>query len=395
MSANDLLQAGIFLVVLLALAVPVAGYLTRVMDGSSRIVRVFGPLERVLYRIAGVDPGAEMSWKQYAFATIAFNVLGMFVLYALLRVQQWLPGNPQQFPPMTVDGAFNTAISFVTNTNWQDYSPEQTVSYLTQMLGLTVQNFLSAATGIVVVIALIRGFARHTAKTIGNFWVDLTRVTLYVLVLVPMSVVVAALLMSQGVIQNFRAYNRRADAAGQHLPGAEARRAGQPGQGRQGQPGDGRHAAQDADAGDGPGGLSGSHQDARHQRRRLLQRQFGASVREPHAVLEHGADPLDPDPAGRAVSRVRPHDRRPPAGRRGARGDDGGVRGGGRRRGGLRAARQPAVHGAARRSGRERPAGGRQHGRQGNPLRHRANEHLRGRDDGGLVRRGGRARTIR
>ncbi|WP_414451349.1 potassium-transporting ATPase subunit KdpA [Burkholderia sp. 22PA0099] len=204
MSANDLMQAGIFLVVLLALAVPVAGYLTRVMDGSSRVVRVFGPLERVLYRIAGVDPGAEMSWKQYAFATIAFNVLGMFLLYALLRLQQWLPGNPQQFPPMTVDGAFNTAVSFVTNTNWQDYSPEQTVSYLTQMLGLTVQNFLSAATGIVVVIALIRGFARHTAKTIGNFWVDLTRVTLYVLV--PMSAVVAALLMSQGVIQNFRAY---------------------------------------------------------------------------------------------------------------------------------------------------------------------------------------------
>ncbi len=116
---------------------------------------------------------------------------------------------------MTVDGAFNTAVSFVTNTNWQDYSPEQTVSYLTQMLGLTVQNFLSAATGIVVVVALIRGFARHTAQTIGNFWVDLTRVTLYVLV--PMSMVVAGLLMSQGVIQNFRAYTGRADAAGQHL----------------------------------------------------------------------------------------------------------------------------------------------------------------------------------
>ncbi|ACR29703.1 potassium-transporting ATPase subunit KdpA [Burkholderia glumae] len=204
MNANNLLQAGIFIAVLLALAVPVAGYLSRVMDGSSRVVRVFGPLERALYRVAGVDPGAEMSWKHYALATIAFNVLGMFFLYLLLRIQQWLPGNPQQFPAMTVDGAFNTAVSFVTNTNWQDYSPEQTVSYLTQMLGLTVQNFLSAATGIVVVIALIRGFARHTAKTIGNFWVDITRVTLYVLL--PMSVLVAALLMSQGVIQNFRAY---------------------------------------------------------------------------------------------------------------------------------------------------------------------------------------------
>ncbi|WP_367189767.1 potassium-transporting ATPase subunit KdpA [Burkholderia sp. Ed8] len=204
MNANNLLQTLLFIVVLLAAAVPVARYLSAVMDGSSRVVRVFGPLERALYRIAGVDAGSEMNWKQYAIATIAFNALGALFLYGLLRLQGFLPGNPQQFGAMTVDGAFNTAVSFVTNTNWQDYTPEQTVSYLTQMLGLTVQNFLSAATGIVVVIALIRGFARHTAQTIGNFWVDLTRVTMYVLV--PMSVVIAALLMSQGVIQNMKAY---------------------------------------------------------------------------------------------------------------------------------------------------------------------------------------------
>ncbi|PRH21799.1 potassium-transporting ATPase subunit KdpA [Burkholderia multivorans] len=204
MNANNLFQTLLFIVVLLAAAVPVARYLTAVMDGSSRVVRVFAPLERVLYRIAGVDAGTEMNWKQYAIATIAFNALGALFLYALLRVQGMLPGNPQQFGAMTVDGAFNTAVSFVTNTNWQDYTPEQTVSYLTQMLGLTVQNFLSAATGIVVVIALIRGFARHTARTIGNFWVDLTRVTLYVLV--PMAAIVAALLMSQGVIQNLKTY---------------------------------------------------------------------------------------------------------------------------------------------------------------------------------------------
>ncbi|MCO1366013.1 potassium-transporting ATPase subunit KdpA [Burkholderia multivorans] len=204
MNANDLFQTLLFIVVLLAAAVPVARYLTAVMDGSSRIVRVFAPLERVLYRVAGVDAGTEMNWKQYAIATVAFNALGALFLYALLRVQGMLPGNPQQFGAMTVDGAFNTAVSFVTNTNWQDYTPEQTVSYLTQMLGLTVQNFLSAATGIVVVIALIRGFARHTAQTIGNVWVDLTRVTLYVLV--PMAAIVAALLMSQGVIQNLKAY---------------------------------------------------------------------------------------------------------------------------------------------------------------------------------------------
>ncbi|VWB84850.1 ATPase [Burkholderia aenigmatica] len=204
MNANNLFQTVLFIVVLLAAAVPVARYLSAVMDGSSRVVRVFGPLERALYRVAGVDAGSEMNWKQYAVATIAFNALGALFLYGLLRLQGFLPGNPQQFGAMTVDGAFNTAVSFVTNTNWQDYTPEQTVSYLTQMLGLTVQNFLSAATGIVVVIALIRGFARHTAQTIGNFWVDLTRVTMYVLV--PMSVVIAALLMSQGVIQNMKAY---------------------------------------------------------------------------------------------------------------------------------------------------------------------------------------------
>ncbi|WP_042301894.1 potassium-transporting ATPase subunit KdpA [Paraburkholderia kururiensis] len=204
MNLDNLQQPLVYLVVLLLLAVPVSRYLTKVMDGTSRVVRVFAPLERFLFRAAGVDAQAEMGWKQYALATIAFNLLGALFLYLLLRVQGWLPGNPQGFGPMTVDGAFNTAVSFVTNTNWQDYSPEQTVSYLTQMLGFTVQNFLSAATGIVVVIALIRGFARHTAKTIGNFWVDVTRVTLYVLV--PMSALIAALLMSQGMIQNFRAY---------------------------------------------------------------------------------------------------------------------------------------------------------------------------------------------
>ncbi|OXI74030.1 potassium-transporting ATPase subunit KdpA [Burkholderia sp. AU31280] len=204
MNANNLLQTLLFIVVLLAAAVPVARYLSAVMDGSSRVVRVFGPLERALYRVAGVDAGTEMNWKQYAIATIAFNALGVLFLYGLLRLQGFLPGNPQQFGAMTPDGAFNTAVSFVANTNWQDYTPEQTVSYLSQMLGLTVQNFLSAATGIVVVIALIRGFARHTAQTIGNFWVDLTRVTLYVLV--PMASLVAALLMSQGVIQNMKAY---------------------------------------------------------------------------------------------------------------------------------------------------------------------------------------------
>lgn len=204
MNFNNVLQPALFIVVLLAAAVPVSRYLSRVMDGSSRVVKLGAPIERLLYRLAGVDASQEMGWKHYAIATLAFNLLGVAFLYVLLRVQGWLPANPQQFSAMTVDGAFNTAISFVTNTNWQDYSGEQAVSYLTQMLGLTVQNFLSAATGIVVVIALVRGFARHTAQTIGNFWVDITRVTLYVLL--PMSMIIAAVFMSQGVIQNFKSY---------------------------------------------------------------------------------------------------------------------------------------------------------------------------------------------
>ncbi|MGF6777408.1 potassium-transporting ATPase subunit KdpA [Paraburkholderia sp. GAS334] len=205
MNFNDLFQPGLYIVVLIALAIPLARYMTAVLDGSSFLVRRIGrPVETVLYKLAGVDPKVEMSWKHYALAVLAFNALGVLAVYGFLRLQQWLPANPQGFGPMTPDAAFNTAVSFVTNTNWQDYTPESTVSYLTQMAALTVQNFLSAATGIAVVIALIRGFARHTAATIGNFWVDMTRITLYILA--PIATVVALVFISQGVIQNFEAY---------------------------------------------------------------------------------------------------------------------------------------------------------------------------------------------
>jgi K+-transporting ATPase ATPase A chain len=205
MNANNWLQSVLYIVVLIALAAPLGRYIAAVMDGSSVVVRRIGrPLETLLYRLAGVDESAEMNWKHYAFAVIAFNALGMLVLYLILRVQGSLPANPSHFGAFSPDSAFNTAISFVTNTNWQDYTPETTASYLTQMLGFTVQNFFSAASAIVVVIALIRGFARHTAQTIGNFWVDMTRMVLYVLA--PLSLVIAALLMSQGVIQNLESY---------------------------------------------------------------------------------------------------------------------------------------------------------------------------------------------
>ncbi|PTB17033.1 potassium-transporting ATPase subunit KdpA [Trinickia symbiotica] len=205
MNANDLFQTVLFIVVLIALAIPLGWYMTAVLDGSSVVVRKIGrPIEHFLYKIAGIDAQLEMSWKHYAIAVLLFNALGALVVYGFLRLQQWLPANPQGFGPMTPDAAFDTAVSFITNTNWQDYTPEATVSYLTQMAGLTVQNFLSAATGIAVVVALIRGFARHTMKTIGNFWVDLTRITLYILA--PLSIVVALVFVSQGAIQNFKAY---------------------------------------------------------------------------------------------------------------------------------------------------------------------------------------------
>ncbi|BAN26629.1 potassium-transporting ATPase subunit KdpA [Caballeronia insecticola] len=205
MNANTLMQTALFIVVLIALAIPLGRYIASVLDGSSVVVRRIGrPLENLLYRLAGVDPEAEMSWKHYALAVMLFNVLGALVLYAILRLQGMLPANPQGMAGMTPDAAFNTAISFVTNTNWQDYGGESTLGYLAQMLGLTVQNFVSAATGIAVVIALIRGFKRHTAQTIGNFWVDLTRTTLYILA--PLAVIFALVFVSQGAIQNFKAY---------------------------------------------------------------------------------------------------------------------------------------------------------------------------------------------
>ncbi|MEX3634645.1 potassium-transporting ATPase subunit KdpA [Paraburkholderia sp. BR14320] len=205
MNSYNLFHLTLFIVVLIAVAIPLGRYMTAVLDGSSVVVRKLGqPVERLLYRLAGVDPDAEMSWKEYAFAVLIFNALGAFAVYGFLRLQQWLPANPQGFGPMTPDAAFNTAVSFTTNTNWQNYTPETTVSYLTQMAALTVQNFLSAATGIAVAIAMIRGFARHTAKTIGNFWVDVTRTTLFILI--PISFVIALVFISQGAIQNLGAY---------------------------------------------------------------------------------------------------------------------------------------------------------------------------------------------
>jgi len=173
-------------------------------DAPNRVTRIGGPAERTLYRVAGINPEEDMSWKRYALAMLAFNIAGLLLVYLLQRVQQWLPLNPQGFGAVSADSAMNTAISFATNTNWQGYGGESTMSYLTQMLGLGVQNFLSAATGIAVLIALIRGFVRRNARGVGNFWVDMTRSTLYVLL--PLALILALVLVSQGVPQNFKPY---------------------------------------------------------------------------------------------------------------------------------------------------------------------------------------------
>jgi K+-transporting ATPase ATPase A chain len=191
----------VYSVVLLLLAIPMGRYIANVMEGKFRFA---GKIEGGLYRLCGIKADADMNWLHYALAVLLFNGLGVLVVYAVQRLQFWLPLNPQAMANISPDSSFNTAISFVTNTNWQGYVGEQAMSYLTQMLALAVQNFFSAATGIVVVIALIRGFARHTAKGIGNAWVDLTRVTLWILI--PISLVFALFLVQQGVVQNFDAY---------------------------------------------------------------------------------------------------------------------------------------------------------------------------------------------
>jgi K+-transporting ATPase ATPase A chain len=222
-----------FLAILLALIFPLGRYIAEIAEGEGAVVRAGAPFERILYRLAGVRPEEDMAWPRYAVSLVAFNALGVLVVYALQRLQAWLPLNPQGFPGPSPDSAFNTAVSFATNTNWQGYSGESSLGTLVQMLGLGVQNFFSAATGIVVAWVLVRGFARNAAAGIGNFWVDLTRVTLYLLL--PLSVAFAVFLVSQGVIQDFSP-NREAatveetkfdsprlDAAGQPVTDAQGK----------------------------------------------------------------------------------------------------------------------------------------------------------------------------
>jgi K+-transporting ATPase ATPase A chain len=205
MTLNGWLQIALFCVVVTLLVKPFGGFMTRVFTGERTFLSpVLGPLERGIYRVSDVDKKTEQHWITYGVAMLLFSVAGFIFLYALQRLQAGLPFNPQGLDPVAPDLAFNTSVSFVTNTNWQSYTPESTMSYLTQMAGLTMHNFVSAATGIALAIALIRGFSRRSAKAIGNFWVDLVRCTLYVLL--PISIVVALFFVWQGMPQNLNAY---------------------------------------------------------------------------------------------------------------------------------------------------------------------------------------------
>jgi len=206
MTANAILQLALYLAALLLLVKPLGGYMASVYEGRATwATRILGPVERLIYRVCGIKADEEMGWKTYAWAFLLFNLLGALAVYALQRLQDVLPLNPQKLAAVSPDSSFNTAISFATNTNWQGYGGESTMSYLTQMLGLTVQNFVSAAVGMAVLIALIRGFTRRQSATIGNFWVDTTRSVLYILL--PLSLVFALVLVSQGVVQTFSPYH--------------------------------------------------------------------------------------------------------------------------------------------------------------------------------------------
>ena len=202
MSLNDFIQAAFFIVVVLLTVKPFGTYMALIYEGKPAGLNVwFAPVEKWIYRLCGVKPEEGMPWKTYAVAMLLFNVLGILVVYAFQRLQAYLPLNPMGLPAVSPDSSFNTAVSFASNTNWQGYGGESTMSYLTQMLALVVQNFVSAATGMAILVAIIRGFIQKQINTIGNFWVDMVRTVLYILL--PLSLVLALALASQGIPQTF------------------------------------------------------------------------------------------------------------------------------------------------------------------------------------------------
>src|SRR5260370_33558965 len=208
MQTSGWFQFAICFIALALITKPMGLYLLQVLDANGRtwLDPVVRPLERLTYRSMGVDSSKEHNWKQYTLAMLLFSLVGCLFTYAILRLQHLLPLNPQALGALTPDLAFNTAVSFTTNTNWQSYVGETTMSYFSQMVGLAFHNFASAATGIAIAAALVRGIARHSAKTIGNFWVDLVRITYYLLI--PICLIFAVFLVSQGMIDNFKPYTK-------------------------------------------------------------------------------------------------------------------------------------------------------------------------------------------
>ena len=210
MNISGWIQLALYVAVLLAITKPLGLYLCQVLDvnGKTFLDPVIKPLEKLTYKLIGVDPNKEHDWKQYAIAMLVFSLVSMLFTYGILRLQDKLPLNPQKMVALSEHLAFNTAASFTTNTNWQSYGGESTMSYLSQMLALAFHNYLSAAMGIAIAAVLVRGIARHSAKTLGNFWVDITRISYYLLL--PICLVFAIFLVSQGVIQNFKPYDSAA-----------------------------------------------------------------------------------------------------------------------------------------------------------------------------------------
>ena len=260
MTTAGWIQLLVFLGLLVVFTPLLGGYMAKVWSGGKAPGdRVFGPIERFTYRICGIDPDSEQRWTTYTFSLLAFSAISLLFVYGFQRLQSHLPFNPDHMQAVHPDLAWNTAASFITNTNWQSYGGESTMSHLTQMAGLAVQNFASAAAGLAVLVALIRGLTRRRGKTIGNFWVDLIRTTLRILV--PIAFIAAIVLASQGVVQNFHAAKTVTTDRGR-----------------------------DADDPGRPGREPGRDQAARHQRRRLLQHELGAPVREPQRPHEHDRD---------------------------------------------------------------------------------------------------------
>ena len=359
--AQGWLQIAVFVAVLIALIKPVGIYMARVFTNQRVFLSpVVGPIERLTYRVLRVRPDAEgQDWKAYARSAIVFSLFSWVALYLILRTQGIQPFNPEGFHSGPWDVSFNTASSFVTNTNWQYYGGETTLTYFAQMAGLAVQNFVSAAVGIAVVVALIRGIVARSGRELGNFWQDLVRILLYVLL--PISIVGALFLVSQGVIQNLS----HATVVHTLTGGTQI-------------------------LGPGPGRLAGGDQGARHQRRRLLQRQLGLPVRERERPDQLLRDAADPDHPGQPHLHLRAHGRQPAPGLGDLLGD---VRP-------LHRRRRRRLHGRAARH--RRPARGRpphprlprldrrQHGGQGAALRGRRHLAVDGDHHGHLLRRGQR-----